>query len=103
MHIFHQRQGQVGINTCYLYTDTINEFRHLLADDHLKEIVIESLKYLVENKLVTIYGFVIMPNHIHLLWYIHRNNGKESAAGSFAKLLRICLRNIFNKRWIRFI
>lgn len=26
-----------------------------------------------------------MPNHIHLLWYIHKQNGKESAAGSFAK------------------
>lgn len=26
-----------------------------------------------------------MPNHIHLLWYIHKPNGKESAAGSFAK------------------
>jgi hypothetical protein len=26
-----------------------------------------------------------MPNHIHLLWYIHQQNGKESAAGSIAK------------------
>ena len=26
-----------------------------------------------------------MPNHIHLLWYTRKQNGKESAAGSFAK------------------
>jgi REP element-mobilizing transposase RayT len=26
-----------------------------------------------------------MPNHIHLLWYILKQNGKESAAGSLAK------------------
>lgn len=85
MHIFQKRQGQVDINKCYFYTDTIHEFRHLLADDHLKEVVISSLQYLVEKKLVTIYDFVIMPNHIHLLWYVYGNNGKESVAGSFAK------------------
>jgi len=26
-----------------------------------------------------------MPNHIHLLWNIKNQNGKESVAGSFAK------------------
>jgi len=85
MHLFHKRQGQVAINTCYFYTDTIPNFRHLLKDDHLKQIVISSLQYLVNKHLITLYGFVIMPNHIHLLWYINSMNGKESAAGSFAK------------------
>jgi len=72
-------------NICYFYTDTINQFRHLLADDNLKMTVINSLQYLVTNNLVKIYGYVIMPNHIHLLWYILKDNGKESPAGSFAK------------------
>ncbi len=85
MHIFHKRQGQMDIGTCYFYTDTINEFCHLLADDYLKMVVINSLQYLVSNQLATIYGYVIMPNHIHLLWNILKQNGKESTAGSFAK------------------
>jgi putative transposase len=85
MNIFHKRQGQTDINTCYFYTDTIYKFRHLLADDRLKQVIISSLQYLTEKKLITLYGFVIMPNHIHLLWYIHSENGKESVAGSFAK------------------
>src|SRR5918912_1154458 len=83
--MFHRRQGQMDLSACYFYTDTIYEFRHLLADDHLKMIVINSLQYLVKNNLAIIYAYVIMPNHIHLLWYILIKNGKESVAGSFAK------------------
>ena len=75
----------MDLSICYFYTDTINEFRHLLADDNLKMVVINSFQYLVKNNLVNIYGYVIMPNHIHLLWNILKQNGKESAAGSFAK------------------
>jgi REP element-mobilizing transposase RayT len=70
MNVFHKRQGQVAVNFCYFYTDTIFRFRHLLADDALKLEVISALQYLVQKELVTLYGFVIMPNHIHLLWYI---------------------------------
>ena len=72
-------------NICYFYTDTINDFKHLLADDALKIIIVQSLQYLVKNGLAKIYGYVIMPNHIHLLCYILKQNGKESSAGSFAK------------------
>jgi REP element-mobilizing transposase RayT len=85
MNIFYRRQGQADINNCYFYTETIKDFRHLLQDDALKMIVVNSLKYLVDKELVTIYAYVIMPNHIHLIWYIHQPNGKESPPGSFAK------------------
>jgi REP element-mobilizing transposase RayT len=85
LSIYHKRQGQMGIKQAYFYTDTINNFQHLLADDNLKMIVINSLKYLVEKGLVETYGYVIMPNHIHLIWNILQQNGKESPAGSFAK------------------
>ncbi len=85
MNPFHKRQGQVETNFCYFYTDTIFEFKHLLEDDDLKMVVISSLQYLTNKGLVTLYGFVIMPNHIHLLWYIKSQNGKESPAGSFSK------------------
>ena len=85
MNIFHKRQGQMDFKQAYFYTDSINNFRHLLADDNLKLIIINSWKYLVENKFIEIYGYVIMPNHIHLIWNILKMNGKESPAGSFAK------------------
>src|SRR5215218_2097329 len=85
MNIFHKRQGQVDDFHVYFYTETINEFHHLLHHDAYKLIVIESLQYLVKAGLVTIYAYVIMPNHIHLIWRIEKMNGKESPVGSFAK------------------
>ncbi len=51
----------------------------------LKQIIINSWKYLTEKKLSEIYGFVIMPNHIHLLWDMLEQNGKESVAVGFTK------------------
>ena len=85
LDIFHKRQGQMLIHQAYFYTDTIYEFKHLLADDSMKMIIINSLKYLVDNKLAEIFGYVIMPNHIHLIWNILNNKRKESVAGSFSK------------------
>ncbi|HRH58855.1 MAG TPA: transposase [Chitinophagales bacterium] len=85
MHIFHKRQGQMEQAQCYFYTDTIHGFKNLLEDDKIKMIIINSLKYLTKNNIVELYGYVIMPNHIHLLWNFLKSNGKESPAGSFTK------------------
>jgi putative transposase len=52
------------------FTATILEWKHLLKDDDYKDIIINSLRFLVEEKSVTINCFVIMPNHIHLIWQI---------------------------------
>ena len=42
----------------------------LLADDAYKEIITGSLKFLVENKRINLCAFVIMVNHIHIIWQI---------------------------------
>ncbi|WP_316808970.1 transposase [Pedobacter agri] len=85
MNIFHKRQGQMDYHYPYFYTDTVYNFDHLLKEDEFKLIIINSLQYLVNQKLVEIYGYVLMPNHIHLLWSMLRINGKESPAASFTK------------------
>ncbi|MCC7380095.1 MAG: transposase [Chitinophagaceae bacterium] len=85
MNLFHKRQGQMELHSCYFFTVTINGFRHLLTGDHFKKIVISSLQFLVNNKSVSIYGFVIMPNHIHLLWMMNKLRGNEMPSASFTK------------------
>ncbi len=85
MSIFHTRQGQMSYHDCYFYTQTIGNFSYLLQDDELKLIVIDSLQYLVKQQLIEVYGYVIMPNHIHLIWSMLKPNGKESPAASFNK------------------
>ena len=42
----------------------------LLKDEIYKDVVIESFRFVVNNKRATIWAFVIMDNHIHLIWQI---------------------------------
>ncbi len=52
------------------FTATILEWKPLLKDDDYKDIVIKSLQFLKNEGSIVIYAFVIMPNHIHLIWQI---------------------------------
>ncbi len=54
----------------YFFTATNLEWKHLLKNEHHKLIVINSLRFLVNKNKLKIYAFVIMPNHIHLIWSI---------------------------------
>ena len=64
---------------------TILEWKHLLADNAFKDIIISSFQFLVNDGRVIIYGFVIMPNHIHLIWQIQDKHQKSSVQQSFLK------------------
>jgi putative transposase len=50
------------------FTATINNWKHLLLKDEHKDIIIKSLQFLVGQKRITLYGFVIMSNHLHTIW-----------------------------------
>jgi putative transposase len=52
----------------HFFTATIYEWKHLLAEDKYKDIIINSLKFLVMDKRIILNAFVIMSNHIHLIW-----------------------------------
>jgi|SRR6185312_9939637 len=57
-------------NHTQFFTATILEWKHLLKKDEYKQIIIESLLFLKKEGSVVINAFVIMPNHIHLIWHI---------------------------------
>ncbi|MFI5162799.1 MAG: transposase [Sphingobacteriales bacterium] len=69
----------------YFYTATILNWKHLLETDKFKQIILESMVHLIEKEKVKVYGFVIMPNHIHLIWENLTMNGKEKPHASFMK------------------
>ena len=50
------------------FTTTINEWKHLLSDDSHKEIIVDSLKFLVTDNRIVLNAFVIMSNHLHTIW-----------------------------------
>ena len=52
----------------YFTTATIKGWKHLLKPDKYKQIITDSFEFLVKEKSVSVYGFVIMPNHFHWIW-----------------------------------
>lgn len=75
----------MDIGSVNFYTATIDGWKHLLKDDQYKDIIIESLKFLSDKELIRVYAFVIMPNHIHVIWEMIGMNGKEMPYESFMK------------------
>ena len=79
------RNSYTELNEVYFWTITVNKWQYLLKADENKMIIISSLQWLVQKEPVKIYGYVIMPNHIHLMWEQRAMNGKEFPKNSFEK------------------
>ncbi len=90
------RNSYTELNEVYFWTITVNKWQHLLKPDVNKMIIINSLQWLVQSELVKIYGYVIMPNHIHLMWEQLKMNGKEFPKNSFEKFTAKTLVNNMN-------
>lgn len=69
----------------YFFTASILNWKQLLAREKYKKLIIQSLSFLSQKEKINVYGFVIMPNHIHLIWEMIELNGKESPHASFLK------------------
>ena len=69
----------------YFTTATTYKWIQLLQKDEYKDILISSLKFLKENNRLYVFAFVIMPNHLHIIWTTYENAGKETAYASFFK------------------
>jgi len=75
----------MDIGEIFFWTATINGWQKLLSADSYKEIIVNSLEWLSQAQIMDVFGFVIMPNHIHLIWRSKKLNGKETGQGSFLK------------------
>jgi putative transposase len=67
------------------FTATILEWKHLLKPDKYKDIIISSLEFLVKERRIKVYGFVIMSNHIHLIWQVQQGHLATDVQLSFMK------------------
>jgi len=80
-----RRKSSIEKAGIYFWTATINGWRHLLKNDEYKDIIIDSLQHLSTAGKISVFAFIIMPNHLHHIWRINEPNGKESPQGSFLK------------------
>ena len=69
----------------YFFTATILEWKPLLKEDVFKDIIMDSLEFLVTKKRNLLKAFVIMPNHIHLMWNILTPNNPSDVQRDFLK------------------
>jgi putative transposase len=81
----YKRKSYMEIGEIYFWTATINQWQRLLWPDQYKDVIISSLDYLSATNKMDVFGFVIMPNHVHLIWRANELNGKETPQGSFLK------------------
>ncbi|MDF2455790.1 MAG: transposase [Cytophagaceae bacterium] len=79
------RNSQINIGEVYFWTSTIKEWKHLLKKDYYKEVIIEQLQWLKHQNKIKIYSYVIMPNHLHIIWETLEKNGKEMPHASLNK------------------
>ena len=78
---------KISFNNYYpdFVTATILEWKPLLKPDKFKDIIINSVEFLTANNRVAVYGFVIMNNHIHLIWQISDAYKPHEVQQSFMK------------------
>jgi len=69
----------------HFFTATNLNWKKLLAPNKYKDIVIESMRFLVDDKRVIIYGFVIMDNHIHIIWQLQAGRKRNDVQRDFLK------------------
>jgi putative transposase len=67
------------------FTATNLEWKPLLKQDKYKDIIISSMDFLAKDKRVIIYGFVIMHNHLHIIWQMQPGIKRDAVQRDFLK------------------
>jgi REP element-mobilizing transposase RayT len=67
------------------FTATCLKWQNLLNDIKHKEIILDSLAFLVHEQRIWLYGYVIMPNHLHIIWRKQDNWIEKNVQQQFLK------------------
>ena len=67
------------------FTVTCLNWQTLLKEDKHKQIILESLAFLVREERIWLYAYVIMPNHMHILWRKQNDWIEKNVQQSFLK------------------
>ena len=74
------------------FTATVLNWHKLLHQDKYKEIIIGSLRFLVQKQRIKLNAFVIMPNHLHLIWQMKNNCFRDDVQRDFLKFTAQCVK-----------
>ena len=66
-------------------TITCYNWERLIEHPQEKEIIIQSLRFLVKKDRIKVYAFVLMDNHFHLIWRISKGQKREDVQRDFLR------------------
>jgi putative transposase len=66
-------------------TTTCLDWKPVLVEDRFKNIIADSLEFISNEQRITVYAFVIMNNHFHLIWQIIGDHFREAVQRDFLK------------------
>ena len=69
----------------YFLTMTTIQWIDFFTRPNLKNVIVDSLNYAVENKGLNIFAWVLMSNHLHLLANTHDNVKLSDVVRDFKK------------------
>jgi putative transposase len=72
-------------NPIIFFTATILNWQPILNINERKDIILSSLRYLHSNNKIKVGGFVVMPNHIHLILRLNDNYPRKDFQRDFLK------------------
>lgn len=78
----------------YFVTFTIIDWIKVLEDDSYKLVLVDSIKYCQNNKGLQVFGYCIMPNHVHM---IIQSNGESLITGILRDLKSFTAKAIIKK------
>ena len=55
----------------FFTTSTIKEWYPLLKQEKFRNIVISSIEFLINEERIKLLGYVIMPNHLHMIFQLY--------------------------------
>lgn len=56
----------------YFITSTIKNWIHLLSNKGLRDVILESIQFMINDQRILLHGYVIMPNHIHKILTVRK-------------------------------
>ncbi len=97
-----EQQFLNGQHTCYHLTFNVVDWTDIFIKPVFKQIIVESLNYFTAKKGLTVYGWCLMSNHLHLIAGAVKGNSLSVLASEFKKFTtRIIHQDMYAESEIR--
>ena len=82
---------------CFFVTTTCNNWKHLFINDKYYDLICSSLKFVCEKYKADLLGYIIMPNHIHLIIYFKNETKLSDLMRDFKKFTSVQIRKMLEE------